>query len=380
MINVVTILFALFLSSTQNTDAYSSYLSRRKDFRVEGQREQKSSCITYSAIIASVSCQLLGMNAATPTDFNFSFKGFSLRGGTTDIHKDGWGIAFYEGRGMRAFHDSEACSSSPIANLVSSYPMRTHNMLAHIRYATQGKRSLENVHPFHREMWGIQWCFAHNGDAPLFKDLQEDVPWIGKIKGERVYNPVGDTDSERIFCSLLNALKAKFKANLPSLPVLYEYLGILLDEIVSFNKESTILNMILGCGQYTQFCYSYPGARPGSNVWNALHYVIREPPFRRATLTDCNYAVDFASLNGENDRVAIIATKPLTTNEDWIEFGIGELILFDEGIPHRAPKECFSSEMMGHGLSSNVIPSKPSLEEDMRRFHYEKKIFSGLNI
>lgn len=36
-------------------------------------------------------CQILGMNARTPTDFQFSFKGFTQRGGATDVHADGWG-------------------------------------------------------------------------------------------------------------------------------------------------------------------------------------------------------------------------------------------------------------------------------------------------
>ena len=105
-------------------------------------------------------CQLLGMNCATPTDFTFSFKGFCLRGGATDVHGHGWGIAFYEGRGLRMFHDPEAASESPIAELVSNYPLRTLNMMAHIRYATQGEVCLENVHPFQREMVNI-YCFRH---------------------------------------------------------------------------------------------------------------------------------------------------------------------------------------------------------------------------
>ena len=41
-------------------------------------------------------CQLLGMNCNTPTDIVFSFTGFATRGGGTDEHKDGWGIAFFE--------------------------------------------------------------------------------------------------------------------------------------------------------------------------------------------------------------------------------------------------------------------------------------------
>ena len=41
-------------------------------------------------------CQLLGMNCNTPTDICFSFEGFHTRGGLTDVHRDGWGIAFFD--------------------------------------------------------------------------------------------------------------------------------------------------------------------------------------------------------------------------------------------------------------------------------------------
>lgn len=101
-------------------------------------------------------CQLLGMNCAAPTDFTFSFRGFSQRGGVTDVHSHGWGLAIYEGRGLRMFLDTLPCSSSPVATLVANYPIKTYNMLAHIRFATQGGVSLENVHPFQREMVSTQ--------------------------------------------------------------------------------------------------------------------------------------------------------------------------------------------------------------------------------
>lgn len=39
-------------------------------------------------------CQLLGMNCNVPTDIGFSFAGFRKRGGLTDHHEDGFGIAF----------------------------------------------------------------------------------------------------------------------------------------------------------------------------------------------------------------------------------------------------------------------------------------------
>lgn len=72
-----------------------------------------------------IMCQLLGMNSATPTSFSFCFRGFCLRGGGTDIHKDGWGIAIYEGRGLRSFLDCAACASSPVAKFLKEYPTQT---------------------------------------------------------------------------------------------------------------------------------------------------------------------------------------------------------------------------------------------------------------
>ena len=374
---------------------------------VNANNVNKVSNVSVASIFA-LQCQLLGMNCATPTDFSFSFKGFSLRGGSTDVHCHGWGLLFYQGKGVRCFHDPDPCAESPIAKFVQEHPLSTYNMIAHIRYATVGKVALENVHPFTREMWGIHFSFAHNGDVPLFKlegndhgrvsvsgsgngtngnssgngnSLQEQqLPWVGQIQGERVYNPVGDTDSEKLFCSVLNALRARFRT-LPSLPMLHGYLKELLNEIVAYDEEQTILNFIMGCGEHISFAYSWPGQRPGSTVWNALHYVVREPPFQQAALVDCDYQVDFAKLAGDGDRVAVIATKPLTLNENWVEFERNQLILFDEGKPFLESADCITAELAGHGLDSNAIPSSPLLKEDTRRFVLSNRsLFSGADI
>jgi glutamine amidotransferase len=314
------------------------------------------------------------MNCATPTDFNFSFRGFKCRGGNTDIHAHGWGLAIYEGRGVRSFHDPLPCAQSPIADMVSKYPIKTLNMMAHIRYATQGSVSLENVHPFQREMWGMEWTFAHNGEVPKFTRPKENPQELESVEGssstccggmegmpmlggctEAIYHPVGDTDSEAVFCAMLNALRSEFKT-LPTLPVLYEAIQRLCSEIVQGHEKETIFNFLLSASQYTMFAFSWPGAREGSKVWNGLHYLVRYPPFRTAKLSDVDYAVDFNETNDENDRVAIIATKPLTTNENWKEFGRGQLLMFDNGLPYSRPYECAGIERIGRGLSSRAVP------------------------
>ena len=94
-------------------------------------------------------CQLLGMNANTPTDVCFSFAGLATR---ADEHKDGFGIAFFEDRGLRHFIDHHGARNSPVATLVQNYPIKSDNVIDHIRKATQGRVALENAHPFVREI------------------------------------------------------------------------------------------------------------------------------------------------------------------------------------------------------------------------------------
>ena len=153
-------------------------------------------------------CQLLGLNCKNPTDASFSFTGFAQRAGVTGHHADGWGIAFFEGaehdRGLRHFIDHLPASTSPVAELIRRYPIKSRNVISHIRKATQGKVALENCHPFVRELWGRYWVFAHNGN------LENYAP---RLHGN--FKPVGQTDSEKAFCWLMQEL-AKSHANVPS--------------------------------------------------------------------------------------------------------------------------------------------------------------------
>ena len=122
----------------------------------------------------------------------FSFTGFATR---AEEHKDGFGIAFFEGKGVRLFVDTHSARESPVAEMVRRYPIKSENIVAHIRKATQGRVALENTHPFVRELWGRYWVFAHNGDLKGFAP---------RLHG--AFRPVGDTDSERAFCWLMQEL------------------------------------------------------------------------------------------------------------------------------------------------------------------------------
>ena len=256
-------------------------------------------------------CQLLAMNCNVPTDICFSFTGFQARGGETDVHRDGWGIAFFEGRGVRLFLDPQPSFKSPIAELVRNYPIRSLNVIAHIRKATPGLISLENTHPFMRELWGRYWIFAHNGN------LADYTP---KLDGS--FLPVGQTDSERAFCHLLQTLRQRFPDAIPDRQALSDALESFAAKIRPYGQ----FNFLLSNGD----CLF-------AHRSTELHYIIRQAPFTQAHLKDKDVAVDFSDVTSPNDRVAVIATMPLTDNETWLPLPVNRVVMFAEGAYSPAP-------------------------------------------
>jgi predicted glutamine amidotransferase len=252
-------------------------------------------------------CQLLGMNCNVPTDICFSFAGFCARGGQTDDHQDGWGIAFFEGAGCRLFIDEKPSVTSPVAGLVKQYPIHSKHVIAHIRKATQGRISLENCHPFRRELWGRYWVFAHNGDLINFETQPN-----GR------YQPVGDTDSERAFCLILETVRNTFPDQKPEPQALYEVLQSITTQIAAYG----VFNYLLSDGvHFFAHCSTL------------LSYVVRQAPFAQAHLVDQDIEVDFQGLTKPQDRVAIIATMPLTDNEVWTAIAPNQLVMFQDGQP-----------------------------------------------
>jgi glutamine amidotransferase len=67
-----------------------------------------------------------------------------------------------------------------------------------------------------------------------------------------------------------------------------------------------------------------------------LHYIIRQAPFNKAHLVDDDVTVDFSTVTTPYDRVAVVATQPLTDNESWIQLQPGQLLLFRDGAPLQA--------------------------------------------
>lgn len=250
-------------------------------------------------------CELLGMSANVPTDICFSFTGLVKRGGDTGPHKDGWGITFYEGKGCRSFKDPQPSCHSKIAELVKNYPIKSKSVISHIRQANRGGVSLENTHPFIRELWGENWTFAHNGQLNGYESLP-----MGRAF------PVGQTDSERAFCWIIDQLYQSYPNKPEDILSLFKKVAGYADRL----RAMGVFNMLLSNGEYV-LCY----------CTNNLHWITRRAPFGKAQLIDEEMTVDFQKETSDKDVVTIIATRPLTKDEQWNKMTEGEFCVFHFG-------------------------------------------------
>ena len=73
------------------------------------------------------------------------------------------------------------------------------------------------------------------------------------------------------------------------------------------------------------------GERLYAHCSTRLAYIERRAPFTKAHLVDADVEVDFSQVTTPADRVAVIATVPLTDNEQWTTLAPGELAVFREG-------------------------------------------------
>lgn len=157
-------------------------------------------------------CELFALSSARASTVHFGLAEFARRG-AAGRNPDGWGVSYYVDGDVRLLKEPAAASDSPCQQFLQDHPVRSALVVSHVRHATQGPAVLRNCQPFARELGGAMHVFAHNGDL-----LRE--PLLDKL-ASGVSRPIGDTDSELAFCTLLEAMRPLWRAasGPPPLPV-----------------------------------------------------------------------------------------------------------------------------------------------------------------
>lgn len=250
-------------------------------------------------------CQLLGLSFNVPVKPEISFRGF-MRRGKSNPH--GWGLALYpDGKAAQVFKEPVEAGASPLAAFLRDYPrLESQIFIGHVRFASAGGHFYRNTHPFERALMGEDWVFAHNGTLRNFTRKE-----VGKAA------PLGETDSEWAFCRILDWLD-RTEVGLWT-DKNFRSLAELLREL----NELGALNILMSDGERL-FCYH------DRDVYNGLCYVRREYEHTSIRLKDEDWEVDLRRTKEPGQKGYVIATKPLT-DEDWVKFSGGQLIVFRNG-------------------------------------------------
>lgn len=146
-------------------------------------------------------CRLLGYVTAQQTSLvdvlgRDDFERFTA---LTQVHSDGWGMAWHRALG----DETEAVSSPRNASVDPQYTALAEQALGccglvHLRWATGGLPvSAANTHPF----TDSGYAFAHNGHVAPIAHLEAQLSASSRDK------LIGDTDSERYFRLIMQCIE-----------------------------------------------------------------------------------------------------------------------------------------------------------------------------
>jgi glutamine amidotransferase len=258
-------------------------------------------------------CDLLGFSFNIPITAKISLDVFQKRGET---NPDGWGLAFFIDDRLQIIKEAHSAIKS---NLYDFMEQQIHSkmIISHVRRSTVGIPSYLNTHPFYRHLnldsKLSEFAFAHNGT----------IKQLDKIQCER-YKPLGETDSEQVFCHLLDILSNQ--EELKWTPSEFAIVESVLQEI---NDGENTLNCIFSDGVHL-FCYS-----DENDHNNGLRFTKQVAPFGRIDLVTHNERLGNVELRSEIpsafDQSGYLISTRILTDGDWVEFGNGELIVFRDG-------------------------------------------------
>jgi predicted glutamine amidotransferase len=249
-------------------------------------------------------CELMGLSFERTVSADFSMRAFACR---DEENPDGWGLAWYPDRSLAVVKEARTWRESGYSRFLETYPgLRASLYIAHVRSQTTGGPATHaDTHPFHRECLGREYCFAHNGTIRDFASLPLDR-----------YHPLGTTDSERLFCHLLDLL---FDRGQPlDNPESWRWLWHALSDL---NSRGT-LNCLMSDGERL-FAYR------DRHGWKGM--AMRKIRFHERTPRVFEDETTGVSVAGDSEnRGCLIATHPLS-DTGWHAVTLGSLIVLERG-------------------------------------------------
>ena len=230
-----------------------------------------------------------------------------------EVPPDGWGIGYYPGGEPAAALLKEPAppNGSIRSELIKAWEhLESSIFLLHVRRATWGAISDANTQPFLRAWGKREWLFGHAGSLRARLELRAGAP----------FEPVGATDTELIFCELMNRFAERGWKSLGEADpqILLEWLGRI--------NESGNLTCVLTDGHDVAVYSDRESA--GIWMWEVL------PPYDRLTFGDTELLVDLGKRGVKSRKGVIVSSHPLQVNgeeQEWRAVPPGHLVMLRQG-------------------------------------------------
>ena len=235
---------------------------------------------------------------------------------------DGWGIGYYPGGEPSAPVLKEAAPppGSIRSELIKEWEHLDSSLFVlHIRKATWGRNSDANTQPFKRTFGGRDWLMAHGGS--LRRRFNLSAP--------NFFEPVGGTDSELVFCELLNRAVSYGKKSLGDIPP--ETLRLWLTEI----NDHGSLSLVMTDGR-DLIVYRDKRGETDLHIWQVL------PPYTELGLKDDDLDIDLTKRDVKPRKGVIVASNALAGRGATPKFRLlepGELVVVRQGAVMRELRE-----------------------------------------
>jgi glutamine amidotransferase len=253
-------------------------------------------------------------------------------GGLSGPHKDGFGVGYYEGLDVRLIREAEAAADSDWVRFLEAHDLRSGMVIALVRKATIGERSYRNTQPFARELNGRMHLFAHNGCLPGI----DEAPALRS----RRFHPVGETDSERGFCALLDRMSDVW-ARPGDMPSLEDRIAV----VASFASALRALgpaNFLYSDGD-ALFAHGDRRRNDTSAEFAPPGLVFLE---RRCHAGEQGFVTEGVAVAGADQTITLVASVPLS-EDPWCPFDEGEVLVVVRGrvaARHPAPAPIAAAE------------------------------------
>ncbi len=262
-------------------------------------------------------CDLLGMSFNVELQPTFSFKNFSYK---DRRNPSGWGVAYYMDKSAQILKEPYKASESLLVDTIARHShFSSRIFLFHVRAASKGGVSRRNTHPFSRELFGKEYVFAHNGTLSRTQ--------LGKKWSKRLYQPIGETDSEMAFCYVLSHIKKKEITKWNA-----DHFSWLESKLQSVNAHG-VFNALFSDSSLL-FAYSDKEGHNGFSYVKRSEEVLK--PIELLHLPDSKNS--YITINDGNADTNIegyvVSTTQRTgkpTDEEWTPLQKGKLTVFESG-------------------------------------------------